>query len=159
MDESPKHLNCRTRKRYRDDRPDDKTIYENTLRWLFTAQQNSLQQSSSCPMDEDSGMNSDVLPLPETVDPRQQTLHKFFQPSQSSLPQPRQNHTETNKPINMSFPQLQRFDMGLMAATLTGDVTSPSSRGNYPNMGMNIDFGSDQSAQEPKGCARPMGWI
>ncbi|KAL2013184.1 hypothetical protein VTN00DRAFT_709 [Thermoascus crustaceus] len=93
LDEPPRHLNSRTRKRFRNDRPDDQTVYENTLRWLFSAQKKQ-QQVTSLPMDEDMSMSLEPSE-PEPFDPRQQTLHKFFQPARtvssstnaSSIPQ------------------------------------------------------------------------
>lgn len=104
IDETPKHLHSRTRKRFRDDRPDDETIYgeadplailitklliqicltvraENTIRLLFSAQK-SLSSSLSSP-DESTTLGSPP-PSPEPMDPRQLTLRQFFQPSRVS---------------------------------------------------------------------------
>ncbi|KAL1998560.1 hypothetical protein VTN02DRAFT_5967 [Thermoascus thermophilus] len=82
LDEPPRHLNSRTRKRFRNDRPDDQTVYENTLRWLYSAQKKQQQVASHNPMDEDTSMNPEPSE-PEPFDPRQQTLHKFFQPARA----------------------------------------------------------------------------
>ncbi|KAJ5789564.1 uncharacterized protein N7518_006575 [Penicillium psychrosexuale] len=80
IDGSP-HLHSRTRKRFRDDRPSDQVIYQNTLRWIFSAQK---QQESTQATDMDT-MDSEPTPeTPEVLDPRQQTLHRFFHPK----PQP-----------------------------------------------------------------------
>jgi len=79
IDETPKHLHSRTRKRFRDDRPDDETIYENTIRLLFSAQKESLSSSLSSP--DESTTFSSPPSSPEPMDPRQPTLLKFFQPS------------------------------------------------------------------------------
>ncbi|KAL4998843.1 hypothetical protein BDV10DRAFT_166414 [Aspergillus recurvatus] len=83
MDDSPKHLHCRTRKRVRNDRPDEQEVYDKTLRYLFKAQQR-VQQMPTPPTepDLDEDMESEA---PPAVDPRQQTLLQFFRPAQ---PQP-----------------------------------------------------------------------
>ncbi|KAL4733229.1 hypothetical protein BDV11DRAFT_200491 [Aspergillus similis] len=80
MDDSPKHLHCRTRKRVRNDRPDDQAVYDKTLRWLFTAQQR-VQQIPTPPTEpeQDEDMEPDA---PPAFDPRQQTLLQFFRPTQ-----------------------------------------------------------------------------
>lgn len=114
VDDTP-HLNSRTRKRFRDDRPDEKTVYgelrdlqcignqwqiltreENTLRLLYTAQQRqastpSMEINDDNSNNENENENSDSAeqesrPSPETIDPRQQTLLKFFKPTKSSCP-------------------------------------------------------------------------
>ncbi|KAL4983016.1 hypothetical protein BDW68DRAFT_169722 [Aspergillus falconensis] len=83
MDDSPKHLHCRTRKRVRNDRPDDQEVYDKTLRYLFTAQQR-VQQVPTPPTEPE--LDEDMEPkAPSAVDPRQQTLLQFFRPVQ---PQP-----------------------------------------------------------------------
>jgi hypothetical protein len=103
IDETPKHLHSRTRKRFRDDRPDDETVYgeigpsaillaglscmihirltvpEKTIRLLFSAQKKSVSYSLSS-SDESTTLSSPPS-LPEPLDPRQQTLRKYFQPS------------------------------------------------------------------------------
>lgn len=58
------------------------TRAEKTLRWIFSAQQQQ-QRKPITPMDttDDAMMDSESsIPSPETVDPRQQTLLRFFQP-------------------------------------------------------------------------------
>ncbi|KAL4766017.1 uncharacterized protein BDW70DRAFT_155666 [Aspergillus foveolatus] len=103
MDDSPKHLHCRTRKRVRNDRPDDQAVYgglsrlppngfpdsmltletDKTLRWLFTAQQR-VQQIPIPPIEPEQDENMEPE-APPAFDPRQQTLLQFFRPTQ---PQP-----------------------------------------------------------------------
>ncbi|KAL4924136.1 uncharacterized protein BDV17DRAFT_221395 [Aspergillus undulatus] len=83
MDDSPKHLHCRTRKRVRDDRPDEQTVYDKTLRWLFTAQQR-VQQIPTPPADQDEDMEPES-PTP-VVDRRQKSLLQFFRPAHSQTP-------------------------------------------------------------------------
>ncbi|OXV09669.1 hypothetical protein Egran_02569 [Elaphomyces granulatus] len=79
IDETPKHLHSRTRKRFRDDRPDDETVYEKTIRLLFSAQKKLVSYSLSS--SDGSTTLSSHPSLPEPMDPRQQTLRKYFQPS------------------------------------------------------------------------------
>ncbi|KAG5207293.1 hypothetical protein GTR04_6314 [Trichophyton interdigitale] len=93
IDDTPQHLHSRTRKRFRNDRPDEQAVYDNTLRWLFSAQRqaenhglypepitsidDSLQGLEEDPsFQEDSTTTS--LPKP---DPLQKTLHHFFRPA------------------------------------------------------------------------------
>ncbi|KAF5015183.1 hypothetical protein F66182_13577, partial [Fusarium sp. NRRL 66182] len=78
----PHHMNSRTRKRVRDNRPDQQTVYANTLRMLFQAQKEPIV---SPPSDEHSP-SAEPPSEPEALDPRQQTLLKFFRltPSSSS---------------------------------------------------------------------------
>ncbi|EEA22868.1 hypothetical protein TMatcc_001724 [Talaromyces marneffei ATCC 18224] len=74
------HLNSRTRKRFRDNRPDQQTVYANTLRLLYQAQKEPI---SAAPSDE----HSPSVELPserEALDPRQQTLLEFFRPTPAS---------------------------------------------------------------------------
>ncbi|EGD98673.1 hypothetical protein TESG_06153 [Trichophyton tonsurans CBS 112818] len=93
IDDTPQHLHSRTRKRFRNDRPDEQAVYDNTLRWLFSAQRqaenhglypepitsidDSLEGLEEDPsFQEDSTTTS--LPKP---DPLQKTLHHFFRPA------------------------------------------------------------------------------
>ncbi|KAB8072546.1 hypothetical protein BDV29DRAFT_149340 [Aspergillus leporis] len=142
VDDSPKHLNCRTRKRFRDGRPDDKVVHENTLRWLFTAQQ---RQGSTPPadQDEDANMDSDSLPS-AIVDPRQQTLHKFFQPSRTSSSQSRPNHMKQqsdniSQANNTIF--LHRHDLGSISniTSIDGSAARPSTQETATDMEVQMD--------------------
>ncbi|OGM43644.1 hypothetical protein ABOM_008518 [Aspergillus bombycis] len=161
MDDSPKHLNSRTRKRYRNDRPDDKVVYENTLRWLFTAQ----QQQGPVPhagenIDED--MESDSLPS-EIVDPRQQTLHKFFQPSRPLTSQPGPNHvkqqTDNAPRTNNSF--LKRHDLDTISnvTSIGSSAASPSSQDTTVDMEMRMNSGSNESVENSNRWNRGSGWL
>ncbi|PLB45536.1 hypothetical protein P170DRAFT_466828 [Aspergillus steynii IBT 23096] len=149
MDDSPKHLSSRTRKRFRDDRPEDKVVYENTLRWLFTAQQ---QQEPTAAPSADENMELEAPPSSEIVDPRQQTLHKFFQPSQTSSFQPRANHLNhhphANSPSTDIFPQRPDYDMVSTVTSLSRDTSSPSSHGAGAGMDMDTDSGRDEPGQD-----------
>ena len=87
-------LNTRTRKRYRDDRPNEEVIHENTLKKLFDAQR--LHLDEAMPMsdvmnfdggigravEEDAEMTDDTfdveMEIPQTVQPKQKTIEAFF---------------------------------------------------------------------------------
>ncbi|OJJ46947.1 hypothetical protein ASPZODRAFT_15636 [Penicilliopsis zonata CBS 506.65] len=118
VDGTPKHLHSRTRKRFRDDRPSDETIYEKTLRWLFSAQKQQQQQQQTT-VDED--MDLEPLPSPEPVDPRQQTLLKFFRPSRPtshhSILAPDSSATCSNTTSGSNSPISQDTDMDRNART------------------------------------------
>ncbi|OQV04750.1 hypothetical protein CLAIMM_09588 [Cladophialophora immunda] len=86
------YLNSRTRKRYRDDRPNEETIHENTLRKLYEAQRLHLDEAmpmsdvislgeDGLPMDEaDAEMTDDVpeAEIPQTAQSNQRTIDAFF---------------------------------------------------------------------------------
>ncbi|KAJ5095814.1 hypothetical protein NUU61_005170 [Penicillium alfredii] len=148
------HLHSRTRKRFRNDRPSDAVVYasmltsssENTLRWIFSAQQ---QQNSTPAVDNtamDSAMDSEpTLPPPETVDPRQQTLHRFFQPTpQPSSPfrpsrqalAPRANETGL---AQEDLLRRKAFDrMNSVDSSSDSETTSPGC--NQPDVDMDVDM-------------------
>ncbi|KAE8132489.1 hypothetical protein BDV38DRAFT_261114 [Aspergillus pseudotamarii] len=161
MDDTPKHLNSRTRKRYRNDRPDDKIVYDNTLRWLFTAQQ---QQGPIAYADEtiDKDMESDSLPS-EIADPRQQTLHKFFQPSRPLSFQTGPNHmkqqTDNIPRNNTGF--LKRHDIDTLSnVTLIGsNAASTSSQDTTADTEARMDSGSNESVQNSNRWNGGSGWL
>jgi hypothetical protein len=87
------YWNLRTRKRYRDDRPNEDSIHENTLKKLYDAQR--LHLDEAMPMsdvldfeekqqqaeeDGDVDMTEDLpeTELPQTVQRNQRTLDAFF---------------------------------------------------------------------------------
>ncbi|EXJ81314.1 hypothetical protein A1O3_07604 [Capronia epimyces CBS 606.96] len=93
--DSVPYLNCRTRKRHRDGRPDEEAIHENTLKKLYTAQRLHLDEAMPTPeetillvehgdydyADEDADMVDDgpgVVDLPRTVQRNQRTIDAFF---------------------------------------------------------------------------------
>ncbi|PYI05801.1 hypothetical protein BO78DRAFT_461751 [Aspergillus sclerotiicarbonarius CBS 121057] len=125
-DDTPKHLHSRTRKRFRNDRPDDEVVYENTLRWLFTAQQQHQPPTAATEETE-----PEAVPSPEIVDPRQQTLLKFFRPSQSSLAQNHSNvlDQQTNNMAQGNPTSWQSHNLNLPStATSAWGTTSPPSQ-------------------------------
>ncbi|KAE8149358.1 hypothetical protein BDV25DRAFT_3223 [Aspergillus avenaceus] len=142
MEDSPKHLNSRTRKRYRDDRPDEKVIYENTLRWLYTAQERQGQPPAA---DEDQieDLESATAIPTEIIDPRQQTLHKFFQPSRFSTIQPRPNQIDHKPDIisRVNSLSLRRHDSETDSnvPSLGSDSTTPSSQDITTDMELAMD--------------------
>ncbi|KAL2864172.1 uncharacterized protein BJX67DRAFT_361854 [Aspergillus lucknowensis] len=154
IDDSPRHLHCRTRKRLRNDRPDDQTVYENTLRWLYTAQQRA-QQIHTPPADQDE----DVKPEPPTaiVEPRQQSLLQFFHPVQPSHPHcPSTPMSQIlSGPTLDSTEFLQGHDIGFASPSTTSNsgTMTPARQ-----MEVNIDPGSYESAQNPGPWAGARGW-
>ncbi|KAG2419218.1 hypothetical protein HFD88_004013 [Aspergillus terreus] len=161
MDDSPKHLHSRTRKRFRNDRPDEKVVYENTLRWLFTAQQNRPAQTPIGVADEQD-MDSEPLPTPETLDPRQQTLHKFFQPSQPALhSRPHLTKLRPNEQSNNPFLRPPTLDINMTIAPMGSDATSSPPQESYTDMDvdMDVDSGSDEPVQAPERRVGGLSWM
>lgn len=76
------HLNLRTRKRVRDNRPDMEVIHQNTLAKLFEAQRNPERLSSS---NAPGGIG---ISTASSQTPAQRNLHSFFRIPQSQLPKP-----------------------------------------------------------------------
>ncbi|KAI1621699.1 hypothetical protein EDD37DRAFT_129332 [Exophiala viscosa] len=86
------YLTSRTRKRYRDDRPEEEIIHENTLRKLYDAQRlhldealpmcevfNLEEQEQYEPTQEDAEMSNEPMPeLPRSVQGSQRTIEAFF---------------------------------------------------------------------------------
>ncbi|KIW72400.1 hypothetical protein PV04_00597 [Phialophora macrospora] len=92
--EAVPYLNSRTRKRHRDDRPDDEAIHENTLRKLYDAQRFHLDEAmlvsdvldvdDLCQHkegeDEDAEMMDDLpeAGLPLKIERNQRSIDAFF---------------------------------------------------------------------------------
>ncbi|KAL3474724.1 hypothetical protein BJX99DRAFT_231205 [Aspergillus californicus] len=162
IDDSPRHLHCRTRKRVRNGRPDDQTVYENTLRWLFTAQQRAEQIPTPA-----TEHNDDMEPEPPTatVDPRQQTLLRFFRPAQPSHP------ICPSTPMSQYSSDTSRGNTELRRGPIIGcdSPLTPSKSGTSPpapqmadrdtDMDMDIDFRSNESNQDLKGWAGGLIWM
>ena len=109
-----------------------------------------------------------TLETPEAIDPRQQTLHRFFQPKPSQPRSfrpsrlalaPRANETAL---IQEDFLRLQAFNQ-----TSSGDSSSESNSPGSNQMGADVDMdmdmdsgsGSDGSDQAPKNWAGGMAWM
>ncbi|KAL2858839.1 hypothetical protein BJX68DRAFT_262368 [Aspergillus pseudodeflectus] len=159
MDDSPKHLHCRTRKRVRNDRPDEQTVYENTLRWLYTAQQR-VQQTPTPPADQ----NEDIEPeLPTAIDSRQQSLLQFFRPVQPSYPRcPSTPISQSASGPSRDIPNtLQGRDMmvGSPSTTRLSGTVSPASQTADYSVNMDILSGNGESAEHPGQWAGTPGWM
>ncbi|TPX22582.1 hypothetical protein DIZ76_014459 [Coccidioides immitis] len=161
MDEPPKHLNSRTRKRYKQDRPDEQSIYDKTLRWLFSAQkkQRDRDEPSASSMSNEVCIE-DAPPLPSIPDPNQQTLGRFFQriqrPSQMS-PHCLSNNTSTQTFI--SQPGAMN-SMGQVNPTMYN--ANSGSMDIDTDMTMEIDSGNDSVTSSLAGEKRwvgGIGWI
>ncbi|CAG8003507.1 unnamed protein product [Penicillium nalgiovense] len=161
------HLHSRTRKRFRDDRPSDQVIYQNTLRWIFSAQK---QHESTQATDMDTMDSEPTLETPEAIDPRQQTLHRFFQqkppqsssfrPSRQALA-PRANETAL---VQEDVLRLQAFNQ-MSSGDSSSESNSPESNqmGAGVDMDMDMDMdsgsGSDGLGQASKNWAGGMAWM
>ncbi|OKP14823.1 hypothetical protein PENSUB_5887 [Penicillium subrubescens] len=158
MSDSSKDLPSRTRKRFRNGRPDDDVVYEKTLRWIFSAQQQQQQQPIT-PMDtaDDAMMDADPsIPFPETVDPRQQTLLRFFQPRAEAMSPfrpsrealaARANETALDKEEIMRH---QAFSQMNMAGSTSGsETTSPGFFQTETDVDMDMDGGESSDSSNP----------
>ncbi|KAL5341234.1 hypothetical protein BJX70DRAFT_395957 [Aspergillus crustosus] len=158
MDENPKHLHSRTRKRVRNDRPDEQTVYENTLRWLFNAQQRA-HQNPSTPAEQDEDMEPET---PTIVDHRQQSLLRFFRPAQHS----RQPCPST--PVRQFPSELSRGGDELIhdnnvgsvspAATSDSSTMSPAARLADQDMDMDVGLATGESDQKSRQWIGFPGW-
>ncbi|KKZ61076.1 hypothetical protein EMCG_04320 [[Emmonsia] crescens] len=150
VDEPPRHLHSRTRKRFRNDRPDEQSIYDKTLQWLFSAQrkpqsqsQNNLAMfcSESTPVASAEGEENAAAAAAEqpSLDPNQQTLQRFFQPVRAS-----RNHTQSH---HMHNPGFKKAMMHPAAQPLLNNGISishsVSAEGTGVNMGMGMGMGMD----------------
>lgn len=77
------HINTRTRKRFRDDRPDIDVIHHNTLAKLFGAQR---QQFFLPPTILENDSTGEVPAPASIIEPTQKSLHSFFSISHTPVP-------------------------------------------------------------------------
>ncbi|KAF2009329.1 hypothetical protein BU24DRAFT_428866 [Aaosphaeria arxii CBS 175.79] len=89
-------LGCRTRKRFRDNRPDERTIHEITMNKLFCAQRNLPNASPIPSLPQYPGVETQSVPVQKS------TLHSFWkisappvQPTQSPPVHVQQHHEAT----------------------------------------------------------------
>lgn len=179
-DDSPKHLHSRTRKRFRNDRPDDEVVYgmcpgrvhlynlraivshgvENTMRWLFTAQQQQQHQAPTPSIDEDEATEPEPVPSSEIVDPRQQTLLKFFRPSQSTPSHIRMNKLDQQSnhviPLQTTTFQSPNFNLSSPVTSTGWSTSSPPSQ--LTGSDMDMDSITNESVQEPRRPPGGCGW-
>ncbi|EED15188.1 conserved hypothetical protein [Talaromyces stipitatus ATCC 10500] len=150
----PHHLNSRTRKRVRDNRPDQQTVYANTLRILYQAQK---EPTLSYPSDEPSP-SSQPPSEPEALDPRQQTLLKFFRPA----PAPSSSmQADTGHQINNSkASKVDSRPVHSVPRNVDYDLTSWNSGSSTPSSTRNMDM--DMDSESSSGYTpekRWDGWI
>ncbi|KAJ0419247.1 hypothetical protein BJY00DRAFT_286168 [Aspergillus carlsbadensis] len=159
MDDSPKHLHCRTRKRVRNDRPSEQTVYENTLRWLYTAQQR-VQQTPTPPADRNEDMEPE---LPTAIDARQQSLLQFFRPVQPYHPPCPSTPTSQSAsgPSRDMTNTLQGRSMTVASPSTTrlNGTVSPASQTDDHGINMDILSGNDESAEDPGQWVGTLGWM
>lgn len=109
-------------------------------------------------------MDSEPLPTPETVDPRQQTLFKFFKPAQSSPTIP-SSHMASRRPGpgDNGFLKPYSLDVNLPHTAMRyDDRRDPSSSTTWTDVDvdMDMDSGSDQSTQDlHKRSTGGSGWM
>ncbi|KAJ5919777.1 Ribonucleoprotein LSM domain eukaryotic/archaea-type [Penicillium verhagenii] len=150
MVDSSKHLHSRTRKRFRDGRPDDEVVYEKTLRWIFSAQ----KQPSAVPMDTSEEMMQELeassFPSSETADPRQHTLLRFFQPRTQPVPHfkpsrealvPRANETLMAQDEALRRTAFQQMPTG------AGSSGSETMSTGFNQMDTDMDMDTDESSE------------
>ncbi|PYI31235.1 hypothetical protein BP00DRAFT_486740 [Aspergillus indologenus CBS 114.80] len=159
-EETPQHLNSRTRKRFRNDRPEEKVVYENTLRWLFTAQQ---QQTPAPLADEQEQMDHEPTLSPETVDPRQQTLLKFFRPYQSSS---NKSHPNSLMPKTSDTPffgatpvHFHSMPIAAPGHSMDSDTFSPASQTTDTDMDVEMESASDESNCSSRAPVGGLAWM
>ncbi|KAJ5156228.1 hypothetical protein N7492_009031 [Penicillium capsulatum] len=162
-DDTSNHLHSRTRKRFRDDRPSDKIVYEKTLRWIFSAQQQQQQQTAAMDTSDETMDSESMLPTPETIDPRQQTLLRFFQPrTQPGSPfrpsrhalAPRANETAME---HDEILRRQVFNgMNPAVSSTTSETTSP---GNNMDVDMDVDMDTEETSDGSYNASKPMAWM
>ncbi|KAK0252623.1 hypothetical protein LTR29_003575 [Friedmanniomyces endolithicus] len=70
-DPSAQHLNSRTRKRHRDDRPDEQIVHASTINRLYEAQRKH-------PDAEPVPSSQSIVPAPAHERPQKSTLHAFW---------------------------------------------------------------------------------
>ncbi|KAJ5676245.1 hypothetical protein N7462_009142 [Penicillium macrosclerotiorum] len=132
---------------------------EKTLRWIFSAQQQQRQQQAAASMDmmDDAMMDSEsTIPTPQTVDPRQQTLLRFFQPS-AQPPSPfRPSRAALVARANETAMEHDEMLRRQAFAQMTGTGSSSGSEMTSPgvpqadgdmDMDMDMDVETDQSSE------------
>ncbi|CAI7621064.1 Ribonucleoprotein LSM domain eukaryotic/archaea-type [Penicillium manginii] len=144
MTDSSKHLHSRTRKRFRDGRPNEEAVYAKTLRWIFSAQKQQNEPSmDTC----DEVMDSEPT---ETIDPRQQSLLRFFQPRTQSGPSfkpsrealaPRANETAVGNDDALRREAFERINS--VDSACGSETTSPG----FNQMDVDMDMDTDESCE------------
>lgn len=117
MDDSPKHLSSRTRKRFRDDRPEDRVVYGECTN-LPTNRQLHESSATDIPQKIHSAgyslLSSNKIPLHH---PPQTRAWSWRHPRRRRL------STRANKPCTSSFSPLKRPHFSLARAT---SITTPT---------------------------------
>lgn len=170
IDENPRHLHSRTRKRFKNDRPEDQSVYgestgevfhnhsllgltvstDKTMQFLYSAQkQMKYGDSGLSPTSTETDTYESAHTLPTAPDPMQQTLQKFFQPVRTST------HTLSNNVQNgVTFGTHDNSNFGsassnMVAGSMDVDV----------EMSMDIDMPSDASSSSNDSDKRWVGGI
>ncbi|EEQ92267.1 hypothetical protein RJZ56_005778 [Blastomyces dermatitidis] len=157
VDEPPRHLHSRTRKRFRNDRPDDQSIYDKTLQWLFSAQrkpnvsQNNLESTLAASTADDPP--NEQQPSPPPLDPNQQTLQRFFQPVRSSRNAQNQDYNHGFKAVVLpaATPTQHLANNGVSIS----NPTQPVEGMGMNNTGLDVNMDMDMDG----GCGGMEGFV
>jgi hypothetical protein len=168
-DTLPNYLHSRTRKRHRDNRPDEGTVHQNTLEKLYAAQQRS---SSLAPAYSEATFSSQSIQHNHTTSrtngngKKQQSLDSFFKSTNpatiskhNSSPPSTLSHTTSTPPIDLNsilsdveecedcFAPLLPFGLLVHAATLSYATartrTRTSTSTSHPHSGAAAAAGAD----------------
>ncbi|OAX79874.1 hypothetical protein ACJ72_05806 [Emergomyces africanus] len=159
VDEPPRHLHSRTRKRFRNDRPDEQSIYDKTLQWLFSAQR---KQSSAAQSGHTNNLDNIIsppaaeIPQQSSIDPNQQTLQRFFQPVRASSHCPIQSHCSSKKVMHPPTQPLAGNGVSISHSSSggSGSSTSASAEGTgvHTTGTRYIDMDIDMDVDMDVGC-------
>jgi hypothetical protein len=177
FNDTTRHLHSRTRKRFRNDRPDDQTVYrkfslssarcsrvcvntqaENTLRLLFSGQKQPMITAHSF----DEAASEAEISEAEIPDPRQQKLRRFFLPTQ---PSSSMDLGLTNQKVTTasSFGRIQNDfpDAELSVDSATSGSTTPYSEEMEMDVPMDIeaDNGNHRTVSDAKTWVGGIGWM
>ncbi|KAM5442875.1 hypothetical protein MferCBS31731_002261 [Microsporum ferrugineum] len=162
IDETPQHLHSRTRKRFKNDRPDEQAVYDNTLRWLFSAQKqaenNDFYTETTTPsgdgldnVEEDTSLEDDTMTALPKPDPSQRTLHHFFRPASaparvsSSGSDTTRLNTDTNSSLSMPANMVSQTPS--FASTWSGNASLSPNPGPGTGTGESEDVDMDREVQ------------
>lgn len=121
---------------------------ENTLRLLFSAQ----KERVSSPSHDESMSPSPPPSEPEPIDPRQQTLRKFFKPVKASSSSMRTDCQSQNKENSPSI------DASCESPTDSGSETSLSGEMEM-DVEMDMDCAGQESSPDAKRWKGGIGWM
>jgi hypothetical protein len=134
------------------------TTPENTLRRLFTAQQD---HTPPIPCHDEDTMNHELLPPPENVDPRQHTLLKFFKPARTSLIHPSSTIDAWKADDALVNDGSQHRALDTAGSSIGSGTNSPNpQRADMDgDLDTEMDSGSDGSEHGSRKLGGGLGWM